>query len=343
MAQKKIQPAQLALATVASTGSYTDLSNQPTISGTNTGDETTATIKTKLGITTLSGSNTGDQTNVTGTAGTITGSITESQVTNLTTDLAAKQATLVSGTNIKTVNGTTLLGSGDITITGGAGNVVGPGTSVANNISTFSDTTGALLKDSGISAVASSSTVATITPSSASSNLTVAASGPRVLTLSGTNGIIMSVGASGIIDVNLKRISNLLTTPTSTLDAVNQAYVDSGATTLTNKRITQRIGTTTSSATPAINTDSFDNYNLTAQAAAITSWSITGTPTDHQELMVRIKATGSFAIAAPSNVTNSGIASFPTTTVSGKTISVGLRYDSAAAKWIALAVDALGY
>jgi hypothetical protein len=30
-------------------------------SGTNTGDETTSTIKTKLGITTLSGSNTGDQ------------------------------------------------------------------------------------------------------------------------------------------------------------------------------------------------------------------------------------------------------------------------------------------
>jgi hypothetical protein len=32
-----------------------------TVSGTNTGDETTATIKTKLGITVLSGSNTGDQ------------------------------------------------------------------------------------------------------------------------------------------------------------------------------------------------------------------------------------------------------------------------------------------
>ena len=40
------------------------LSNVPNIafSGTNTGDETLATIKTKLGITTLSGSNTGDQT-----------------------------------------------------------------------------------------------------------------------------------------------------------------------------------------------------------------------------------------------------------------------------------------
>jgi len=46
------------------------------LSGTNTGDETLATIKTKLGITTLSGSNTGDQTiTLTGDAtGTGTGS-----------------------------------------------------------------------------------------------------------------------------------------------------------------------------------------------------------------------------------------------------------------------------
>jgi hypothetical protein len=38
------------------------LLNKPTISGSNTGDETGATIKTKLSITTLSGSNTGDET-----------------------------------------------------------------------------------------------------------------------------------------------------------------------------------------------------------------------------------------------------------------------------------------
>ena len=42
------------------------------LSGTNTGDETAATIKTKLGITTLSGTNTGDQTTITGNAGTAT-------------------------------------------------------------------------------------------------------------------------------------------------------------------------------------------------------------------------------------------------------------------------------
>lgn len=39
-------------------------------SGTNTGDETNATIKSKLGITTLSGSNTGDQTSIVGITGT---------------------------------------------------------------------------------------------------------------------------------------------------------------------------------------------------------------------------------------------------------------------------------
>ncbi len=45
--------------------------------------------------------------------------------------VATKQATLVSGTNIKTVNGTSVLGSGDITISGGA--------TVTNDIATNSD------------------------------------------------------------------------------------------------------------------------------------------------------------------------------------------------------------
>lgn len=41
-----------------------------TANGTNTGDETDATIKSKLGITTLTGSNTGDQTSIVGISGT---------------------------------------------------------------------------------------------------------------------------------------------------------------------------------------------------------------------------------------------------------------------------------
>lgn len=52
--------------------------------------------------------------------------------------------------------------------------------------------------------------------------------------------------------------------------------------TLTNKRITKRTGTATSSATPTINTDNVDFYSLTAQAVDITSFTtnLSGTPTE---------------------------------------------------------------
>jgi len=43
----------------------------------------------------------------------------ESDITGLVTDLSGKQATLVSGSNIRTVNGNTLLGSTDLVISGG--------------------------------------------------------------------------------------------------------------------------------------------------------------------------------------------------------------------------------
>lgn len=50
---------------------------------------------------------------------------------NIQTQLNAKQATLVSGTNIRTVNGTSLLGSGNIVIEGGeGGSMVYPGAGI---------------------------------------------------------------------------------------------------------------------------------------------------------------------------------------------------------------------
>lgn len=53
--------------------------------------------------------------------GAITGTL--SAQADLAAALGAKQATLVSGTNIKTINGTSLLGSGNITISGGGGGI----------------------------------------------------------------------------------------------------------------------------------------------------------------------------------------------------------------------------
>ncbi len=136
----------------------TTIGNQ---SGVNTGDETDATIKSKLGITTLSGSNTGDQdlSGLVPNTRTINTKALSSDVTLTTADIAdstdkryvtdadlttignqsgtntgdnavnslysglatSKQDTLVSGTNIKTINGNSVLGSGDLTISGGSG------------------------------------------------------------------------------------------------------------------------------------------------------------------------------------------------------------------------------
>ena len=43
----------------------------------------------------------------------------QKQITDLITTVSGKQDTLVSGTNIKTVNGSSLLGSGDLSVSGG--------------------------------------------------------------------------------------------------------------------------------------------------------------------------------------------------------------------------------
>lgn len=112
----------------------------------------------------------------------------------------------------------------------------------------------------------------------------------------------------------------------------------SGAGTLSNKRIVPRVGTVASSATPTINTDQVEEYTITALAAAITSWTISGTPADGQPLILRILDNGTArAITWPASFRVVGV-TLPTTTTVSKTLYVGALYNSAAAKWDVLAV-----
>lgn len=109
----------------------------------------------------------------------------------------------------------------------------------------------------------------------------------------------------------------------------------SSTNTLTNKRVTPRVGTTTSHATPSINTDNVDAYSITAQAEAITSMTtnLTGTPTDFQRLMIRIKDNGTArAITWGASFEAKGVA-LPTTTVLSKVLTVGFIYDTVTSKW----------
>lgn len=116
---------------------------------------------------------------------------------------------------------------------------------------------------------------------------------------------------------------------------VENAIIGSVATqTLTNKRITPRVGSTTSSATPTINTDDVDVYKLTAQAVDITSFTtnLSGTPTDGQPLIIQITGTAARAITWGASFEASTVA-LPTTTVTTAMLSVGFLWNSVTSKW----------
>lgn len=99
-------------------------------------------------------------------------------------------------------------------------------------------------------------------------------------------------------------------------------------------RIKPRVGTTTSSATPTINTDDVDYYSLTAQTADITSFTtnLSGTPTDAQKLWISITGTAARAITWGASFESSTV-TLPTTTVSTDRLDVGFVWNAVTSKW----------
>jgi hypothetical protein len=111
--------------------------------------------------------------------------------------------------------------------------------------------------------------------------------------------------------------------------------------TLTNKRITPRIGTTTSAATITPTADASDQYNVTALATTATFAIPSGTPTNGQKLSIRITDSGSGQTI--SWTTSAGGyrvigTTLPTSIAAGKTIYVGCVYNTEAGYWDVVAV-----
>jgi hypothetical protein len=107
-----------------------------------------------------------------------------------------------------------------------------------------------------------------------------------------------------------------------------------------------RITTITSSATPAINSNSTDQFTITALATAITSMTsgLTGTPLEGQKLIIRIKDNGTAqTITWGTSFISSGAATLLATTVVSKTHLIGFIYDAVKSLWICVAVDVNGY
>jgi hypothetical protein len=110
---------------------------------------------------------------------------------------------------------------------------------------------------------------------------------------------------------------------------------------ITSAHIVPRVTTITSSATPTINTDNTDAVTITALVTNITSFTtnLTGTPSNFDKLIIRIKDSGGPRTIAWGSKFASSQATLPVTTVANKITTVGLIWDSVQTKWIALATD----
>jgi hypothetical protein len=99
-----------------------------------------------------------------------------------------------------------------------------------------------------------------------------------------------------------------------------------------------RIITTTDDATAVIDTDITDQYQLTAVANA-TEFSVTGTPSAGQKLIIRVKDAGVSKALNWNAVFRAIGCVLPTATTASKTTYVGAIYNATDSKWDVVAVS----
>jgi hypothetical protein len=144
---------------------------------------------------------------------------------------------------------------------------------------------------------------------------------------------------NGTNKISISAPSSIASDKTQSLQDASDTFIYRDTTdTLTNKRITARVGTTASSTTPTPDADAHDIYTVTALAAGATFGAPTGTPTGGQSLMIRIKDNGTARTLAFNAIYRAIGVTLPTTTVINKTVYLGMIYNATDSKWDVLGV-----
>jgi len=175
--------------------------------------------------------------------------------------------------------------------------------------------------------------------------LAVASGGTGVTTSTGSGANVLGTGPTLSAPIFSTIVNTgTLTLPTSTDTLVGRATTD----TLTNKRVTPRVNTVTTTGTVTPTGDSSDQYEVIA-TGTLTIAAPSGTPTDGQKLMLRVKNNGTVTAQTITWTTTSGAyrvigVTLPTATPSNATTGVayvGCVYNSADTYWDVLAVGTL--
>lgn len=155
--------------------------------------------------------------------------------------------------------------------------------------------------------------------------------------IDGTNPLglsaINNLTGTGIV---VKTATNTFTTVTAPVGTV---VGTTDTQTLTNKRVTKRVGTTADTGTLTIDADSYDDYTVTALAQAMTIAAPTGTPTQGQVLVIRIKDNGTGRALTWNAIFRIIGTTLPSTTVASKYNYIGCKYNSTDTKWDVLGVN----
>lgn len=175
--------------------------------------------------------------------------------------------------------------------------------------------------------------------------ITAAATG-EYLKFNGTNWVDAVIAAGDLpTGIDATKLADGSVTNTefqfiSTVTSNVQTQLDAkasltGTETLTNKRINPRVVSTASTATLTPDVSTGDEFDLTAQAAALSIANPTGTPVNGQKIIIRIKDNGTARAITWSGTQYraSTDLAFPTTTIINKTMYIGLIYNSADTKW----------
>ena len=207
------------------------------------------------------------------------------------------------------------------------------GATTAEKTYTLPDANATILYSGGALGTPASGTVTNLTgTASININGTVGATTPTTIkaTTIETSSTIELGHAS---DTTIARVSaGVISVENVTIPTI------SSTSTLTNKRITQRVVTATDDATAVIDVDACDQYQLTA-IANNTEFSVTGTPTNGQKLIIRYVDAGTTKNLTYAADTFRVIGvTLPTATVANKTGYIGCVYNSAASRWDVLAV-----